>query len=127
MRFFLLLLALSVAPACTASQVFIVTGRSIDQVGQQYIETESSMRRELADGKVSDAEFLEWEEFSNRFETFYETTADAWRLAQETQDSIQALRIGEAVTRIARELGRWYSRFKKAGLAPALPVEIPLQ
>lgn len=115
MRAFLVFCLLS---GCTATKAFVVTGESLEAVGQQFIIASDAMQKAQKEGRVSKEEFLQWAEFSARFDTFYSRGVDALKAARAIKDDVAAMDLEAAIGRIAIELAGHYQALKSAGLLP---------
>ena len=114
----LLCLAL-VATSCANATPFIVTGKSIALLENQFADTGEAMNEGLDTGKISPESYRKWATFGLRFKTLDKIAFGAWETAIELNDRALAGKFGEALALLAAELADFYSQMKAANLLPA--------
>jgi hypothetical protein len=113
------LLALVLFSSCASQKTaFIVTGESLKVLGNQAADVSAAMNKGLDEGKVKPEDYRVWAEFAKRFQLFYPTAVDTWNAAQVINDNLLAGQVGEAIGRMAAELGKFIIKLKKEGLIP---------
>lgn len=122
-RAFGLILAMGSLPgltlsSCTASQAFVVTGKSADVLGQQFVTASNAMQAGLQQKLITKEQFLAWNEFSQRFDALYGKTVDLWKAAQLAKDDAVAGDLETAIGRLAVELMGFYRTLKELHLLP---------
>ncbi len=104
--------------SCTATQAFIVTGESVDSLGDSFERADDLMKRGLRDGKVSNATFRDWTNFSTAFDLTYGEALDAWKTAQRVKNAVDEKRWGDVLADLGAKLARFYVKLKEANLLP---------
>ncbi len=113
-----LVLFAALASSCTNVTPFIVTGKSLSLLENQFADTGAAMSAGLDAGKVTPERYKQWVEFGKRFKAVDQVAFDAWTAAVAANDSALAGKFGEALGLLAAELLTFYNEMKAANLLP---------
>lgn len=100
LRRVLLALLLGAAVAgCAAlggDRTLLVTGETLDAVGQQFVRTGQLYNRLLDEKLISEEQYREWARFAKRFQVAYPVAVDLWkeaRVSTSVEDERRALEV----------------------------------
>jgi hypothetical protein len=90
--------------ACSVNQ-WLVSGKVLDEVGQQFLATGKMYDTLLANKQVTVEEYRVWATFANRFKAVYPSVVVTWNTAQESGKVDQA---ADAILTLKNELLAFY-------------------
>jgi hypothetical protein len=103
---------------CTSIAPFVVSGKSLSALGNQFADTGAAMNKALDAGKVTPEQYRVWSSFAKRFQAIYPLAVDGWKTSVELNDKVLASQFSEAVAQLAGELASFYVQLKEAHLLP---------
>lgn len=105
--------------ACTNVTPFIVTGKSLAALDNQFADTGAAMNAGLDAGKVTPEQYRKWAAFAKKYKPIENLAYEAWTLSTELNDLALAGKFGEALGLLGAELINFYVQMKDAQLLPA--------
>ena len=104
--------------ACSTS-AWLVSGKALDEVGQQFLATGAMYDSMLKSKAVSAEEYRAWAAFANHFKAVYPSVVATWKQAQTAQQASDSV---DAILALKNELLGFYlaAQAKKAA-KPTIP------
>lgn len=96
---FILLLAVAVA-ACTTTSL-LVTGETLDALGQQFLETGKVFDALYEQRTITAKDYVAWAEFAKSFKAYYPQAVGLWKAAKASKDK-EGLDQAESIIRHLR-------------------------
>lgn len=73
--------------ACSHQQAFIITGQSIDTLGEQFVVVAEYMNTAVESGTVSEAQYAKWAVFGKKFQAAFPAAVQLFKIALLTEDA----------------------------------------
>lgn len=74
------------ASACSHTQAFVISGESLNNVGEQFLAVADYMDTAAKEGKVSEEQYKKWTDFGTKFINIYPAAAHLWKMATLLDD-----------------------------------------
>ena len=104
--------------SCTHDQALIVTGESLDALGQQFASTGAAMNEARAAGTISADTYAGWRTFGRKFQAAYPLACSLWRAADAAKDERLQVQAGAIVAALGVDLAAWVALVEHAPPAP---------
>jgi hypothetical protein len=108
------LLTLALALSCASTTPFVVTGESLDYVGNQFADTAKLMDAALEKGTVSVETYRGWATFVRKFQLLYPVSLQAWESSRRMNDVAKTQQTLAIITQLVQELSDFYQVAIKA-------------
>lgn len=110
----LLVIALALTSCQTTRATrYIVTGQTIDTVGQQFIAAAPVMMKLHVEGKLSDESYAKWQAFAVKFKATYHLAVSIYGAAVDAQDMTMLEQTVSMVGHLGQELQSFVEAFIK--------------
>lgn len=73
------------------SRSLVITGETLDAVGQQFVQTGRLYDRLLDAEKITKDEYRDWANYAKRFQLIYPEAVQAWTAGRSTDDTIDLI------------------------------------
>lgn len=100
--------------ACTHDQALIVTGESLDALGQQFAELGPAMNEARQAGTISADTYAGWRAFGRKFQATYPLACNLWRAADAAKDDRLQVQAGAIVAALGVDLATWVALLEHA-------------
>lgn len=108
-----LLLSSLLVLSCKHSDPFIITGASIDLIGQQFIATNKLMSEALDSNLITQFKYDEWKKFALVFQKGYPVLVDMWDVAASAEDPNKREHISAVISDMLTQLNGFYNEVRK--------------
>lgn len=100
----IVILSLLSLMACSHAQAFIVSGESLNTVGQEFLGMADYMDAAAKDGKVTKEQYDKWAAFGLKFVNAFPAAVHLWRLSVMLDDSEMRAKSVEVIMLLIPEL-----------------------
>ena len=100
-----LFLCVALLSSCAGNKGMLVSGKTIIEVGNQFVETGKLYDNLFTTGKITAGEYKQWAIFANRFKMVYPAVADSWKAATNSDDAVGA---ANAILALKNELLQFF-------------------
>ncbi len=108
MKIFVLLLCLALvlpASSCAGDKALLITGESLDAVGQQFIETGAAMNAALEAKVITPPTYARWAVFARKFKQSFPLARHLWEAAADARDEKLQAQATAVVAQMVLDLG----------------------
>lgn len=104
----------STAPGCAATKadVVLVSGQTVDTLGDQFIITAQLMKAGHDAGTVDDDTYHSWQVFGEKFKATYHLAVQLWIAAADTRDAGMVAQVGSIIAQLGSELGQFTAKIR---------------
>jgi len=106
-RYLPLLFVLFLLPACTSDKGFLISGESLNALGQTFVVTGQAMNQMLDAKQVTPEQYKAWATFALNFQSVYPSCVQTWKDAVLANDLAREQRVTQAIIVLAGSLGQW--------------------
>lgn len=96
--------ALLAVTACAHTGGFVVSGYSLNSVGDQFVVVAAYMNEAVKSGAVSHEQYNKFAEFGAKFQAAYPAAVHLWKIAVLANDKILEQRAIDAIMALVPEL-----------------------
>jgi len=82
-----LFLFVALPASCSTNKEWLVSGKVLTEVGNQFVTTGEMYNSLFTVGKISAGEYKTWANFATRFKLVYPSVVDAWKTAETTKEA----------------------------------------
>ena len=100
----LVVLVFAISACAMFDKSLVVTGESINTVGQQFVATGQAMNRALDAKQVTVEQYRSWAKFAHSFQATYPKLVEGWKVAVRSNDAVKQKEIGQAIVALSTEL-----------------------
>ena len=103
--------------ACTLSKQFVLSGESLDALGQQFVQTGKLYDQLLENKSITVEDYRAWATFAKRFQAVYPPLVVAWRMAAASESpAAETKKIEDAIISLKNQLVSFYLSAAKKGV-----------
>lgn len=100
----LVILATGAMECATAEQALMVSGPTIEALGDQFMALAPAMRSAHEGHLIDDPTFNAWLAFGEKFKATYHLAVQLWVAASDSRDQAMAQRVGAIIATLAAEM-----------------------
>lgn len=67
--------------ACSHTDALIISGHSLNVIGEGFVETAEAMNKAALKGDISSDKYFKWAEFGTKFQATYPAAVHLWRMS----------------------------------------------
>jgi hypothetical protein len=71
---------------CANTTGYIITGRSLNTVGEAFVEVAEAYNKGALQGTISEAQYEKWAEFGAKFQATYPAAVQLWKVSVLAND-----------------------------------------
>jgi len=103
----ILLLALTLLLGCATQSGFVVTGESLDSIGNQFVAVGNAYNAALDTKKITPEQYREWATFAKQFKTAYPIAVEGWKSGVKVNDAALQKSSLALISGLVGELGKF--------------------
>jgi hypothetical protein len=99
-----LLFVVLLVAACRSSAGYVVTGESLDALGQSFVKVGEAYNKGLDAKSVTSEQYRTWASFAKKFQTAYPPAVQMWKASVAVNDAALTKKSNEIVVALVGEL-----------------------